>query len=365
MTIWGRVVVLALWAFNVVAQVSYQDLLNAEATPENWLTYSGTYKSQHYSGLKQITRENVGDLEFKWAFHASTKGKLQGTPLVVDGVMYLTEGNNDVSALDAKTGRRFWTYSHILPKKVHVVALSNRGAALLDERVFTGTLDGRLVALDAKAGHVLWNRKVCEYTQGYHPCIRAAIEATKKGWLGDAYLLRATMNSNRSKQGRTIEAKYPGGAFFELCGHMVDRAVELWGRPLKTTGFLRHDTSEPDDLKDNTLAVLEYDKSMAVISTAAKMANAGAHRSFELIGTEGSFFIQPIAGDRTMRVNMSKARGPYKEGWQDIKFEPHPYDKFEFEDMARAIRTREPLEYSYDHELLVHETLLRASGHNI
>jgi predicted dehydrogenase len=201
------------------------------------------------------------------------------------------------------------------------------------------------------------------YNYRYHPCIRAAIEATKKGWLGDAYLLRATMNSNRSKQGRTIEAKYPGGAFFELCGHMVDRAVELWGRPLKTTGFLRHDTSEPDDLKDNTLAVLEYDKSMAVISTAAKMANAGAHRSFELIGTEGSFFIQPIAGDRTMRVNMSKARGPYKEGWQDIKFEPHPYDKFEFEDMARAIRTREPLEYSYDHELLVHETLLRASGH--
>ena len=203
------------------------------------------------------------------------------------------------------------------------------------------------------------------YNYRYHPCIRAAIEATKKGWLGDAYLLRATMNSNRSKQGRTIEAKYPGGAFFELCGHMVDRAVELWGRPLKTTGFLRHDTSEPDDLKDNTLAVLEYDKSMAVISTAAKMANAGAHRSFELIGTEGSFFIQPIAGGRTMRVNMSKARGPYKEGWQDIKFEPHPYDKFEFEDMARAIRTREPLEYSYDHELLVHETLLRASGHNI
>ena len=77
------------------------------------------------------------------------------------------------------------------------------------------------------------------YNYRYHPCIRAAIEATKKGWLGDAYLLRATMNSNRSKQGRTIEAKYPGGAFFELCGHMVDRAVELWGRPLKTTGFLR------------------------------------------------------------------------------------------------------------------------------
>ena len=201
------------------------------------------------------------------------------------------------------------------------------------------------------------------YNYRFHPGIRAAITAAKTGWLGDAYLLRATMNSNRTKQGRAVEAKYPGGAFFELCGHMVDRAVELWGRPTKATGFMRHDTSEPDDLKDNTLAVLEYDKSMAVISTAAKMANAGAHRSFELIGSEGSFFIQPIAGDRTMRVNMAEARGPYKEGWQDIKLKPHPYDKYEFEDMARAIRTGEPLMYSYDHELLVHETLLRASGH--
>ena len=171
------------------------------------------------------------------------------------------------------------------------------------------------------------------------------------------------MNSDRSPEGRAIEARYPGGAFFELCGHMVDRAVELWGRPRKVTSFLRHDTSVPDDLKDNTLAVLEYDKSMAVISTAAKMANSGAHRSFELIGSDGSFFIQPIAAERTMTVNMREARGPYKKGWQEIRLAPHPYDKYEFEDLARAIRTGEPLKHSYGHELLVHETLLRASGH--
>ena len=144
---------------------------------------------------------------------------------------------------------------------------------------------------------------------------------------------------------------------------MVDRAVALWGRPTKVTSFLRHDTSEPDDLKDNTLAVLEYEKSMALISTAAKMANASVHRSFELIGTDGSFFIQPIAGHRTMRVNMAKPRGPYKNGWQSIQLSPHPFDKYEFDDLANAIRTGEPLQYSYDHEVFLHETLLRASGH--
>ena len=201
------------------------------------------------------------------------------------------------------------------------------------------------------------------YNYRHHPGMLAAIEAARQGWLGDAYLLRATMNSDRRPEQRAIESRYPGGAFFELCGHMIDRVVELWGRPTKVTPFLRHDTSEPDDLKDNTLAVLEYEKSMALVSTAAKMANSGAHRSFELIGTDGSFFIQPISGDRTMRVNMREARGPYKKGWQEIRLAPHTNDKYEFEDFARAIRTGEPLQHSYEHELLVHETLLRASGH--
>ena len=201
------------------------------------------------------------------------------------------------------------------------------------------------------------------YNYRFHEGINAALDAACKGWMGDVYLMRATMNSNRTSEGRQIEARYPGGAFFELCGHMVDRAVALWGRPSKVTSFLRHDTSAPDDLKDNALAVLEYEKSMALISTAAKMANSGAHRSFELIGTDGSFFIQPISGDRTMRVNMARARGPYNKGWQDIRLKPHPYDKYEFEDFANAMRTGEPLQYSYDHEVLLHETLLRASGH--
>ena len=209
------------------------------------------------------------------------------------------------------------------------------------------------------------NRRVLQlgYNYRFHECINATLDAARKGWLGDVYLMRATMNSNRTHEGRQREARYPGGAFFELCGHMVDRAVALWGRPTRVTSFLRHDTSEPDDLKDNTLAVLEYEKSMALISTAAKMANANAHRSFELIGTDGSFFIQPIAGHRTMRVNMAKPCGPYKRGWQDIQINPHPFDKYEFDDLANAIRTGEPLQFSYDHELLLHETLLRASGH--
>jgi predicted dehydrogenase len=201
------------------------------------------------------------------------------------------------------------------------------------------------------------------YNYRFHPCITSALDAAREGWLGDVYMMRATMNSDRGPAQRQLEAAYPGGAFFELAGHMVDRAVELFGRPSRVHGFLRHDTGIGDKLADNTMAVMEYDKSLAVISTAARMPNSGAHRSFELIGTDGSFFIQPISGERTMRVNMRQARGPYRQGWQEIAFKPHIYDVEEFKDFARALRTGEPLKYSYDHELLVHETLLRASNH--
>ena len=201
------------------------------------------------------------------------------------------------------------------------------------------------------------------YNYRFHPCIGGAIEAAKRGWLGDVYQLRAVMNSDRGPEQRAKEAQYPGGAFFELMGHMVDRAVELFGRPNSVQSWLRHDTSVDDNLADNTLAVYEYDNALALISTSARMPNSSQHRSFELIGSDGSMFIQPISGRRTMRVNMREAHGPYKQGWQEIEFEPHPFDVYEFKDFARAIRTGEPLKYSYDHELLVHETLLRGSGH--
>ena len=110
----GCLIPLLLCVVTLPAQVSYERLLNAETEPGNWLTYSGTYQSNHYSKLDEISRENVGDLELKWVFQAGTTDKFQATPLVVDGVMYLTEASNDVVALDARTGRVFWRFEHSL-----------------------------------------------------------------------------------------------------------------------------------------------------------------------------------------------------------------------------------------------------------
>ena len=191
--------------------------------------------------------------------------------------------------------------------------------------------------------------------------INAALEAAREGWLGEVHLVRTTMNSDRDQPQRDLEARYPGGAFFELAGHMIDRVLEFTGRPTKVHSWLRHDTGVDDKLKDNTLAVLEYEGGLALVSTSARMYGSGAHRSFEVIGTDGSFMVQPLSGESTMRVTMREAHGPYKQGWQTIDLGAQSRYIADFEELARALKTGTPLQHSYDHELLVHETLLRAS----
>jgi predicted dehydrogenase len=126
--------------------------------------------------------------------------------------------------------------------------------------------------------------------------------------------------------------------------------------------WLRHDTSTPDKLADNNVAIFEYDKALAVITQSAKMSGAGDHRSFEILGTDGSFVLNPETNPPRMRVNRPKPHGAYKECWQDINLPPQPRFVGDFKELARAIKSGQPLKHSYDHELLLQETLLRASG---
>lgn len=200
------------------------------------------------------------------------------------------------------------------------------------------------------------------YLWRHHQGVAAAIEAAQKGWLGEVFMVRGTMNSDRGPEDRAIEARYKGGGLFELSGHVIDRVVELLGRPKTVRSWLRHDTSTPDKLADNNLAVFEYDRALAVIAQAAKMSGAGDHRSFEVLGTDGTFVVYPESNPPTMRVQMRKPQGPYKAGWQTLVLPPQPRFVGDFAELARAIQSGQPLKQSWDHELLLHETLLRASG---
>ncbi|MFN7997850.1 MAG: PQQ-dependent dehydrogenase, methanol/ethanol family [Bryobacteraceae bacterium] len=139
--------------------VSY-DLIR-QSPNENWLTYSGDYRAHRHSPLTQITRENVASLVPKWVYHVEGAGHLETTPLVYDGVMYVTN-SNEVHALDARTGRRIWTYHDEASKRSDV----NRGAAILGDSIFFVTSDAHLVALNRKTGGGLWDKSYADTKRG-------------------------------------------------------------------------------------------------------------------------------------------------------------------------------------------------------
>ena len=147
--------------------VTYERLLKAAAEPGNWLTYSGDYRSHHYSTLKQITADNVHRLRAKWIYQMH-RPKVETTPIVVDGVMYVTRPPSDVAAIDAETGRALWTFEHRVPTRVYTCCGEvNRGLAILDRTLFLTTLDAQLVALDAGSGRVLWKKQIADPALNY------------------------------------------------------------------------------------------------------------------------------------------------------------------------------------------------------
>ena len=152
----------------VEAQVPYERLVDSKSEPNNWLTYSGSYFAERYSALDQIHIGNVGDLRVEWVYQTSP-GLVETTPIVADGIMYLTEPPSTVTALDARTGRRVWRWDPNIPRETLNIGFPrvNRGVAILDETIFIGTLDARLVALDAESGVERWSVVVADNSVGF------------------------------------------------------------------------------------------------------------------------------------------------------------------------------------------------------
>ncbi|MEE2635689.1 MAG: PQQ-dependent dehydrogenase, methanol/ethanol family [Acidobacteriota bacterium] len=152
----------------VFGQVPYERIRDAASEPESWLTYSGTYGAQRYSTLDLIDRNNIAHLQPAWIYQTRSLQKFEVSPLVADGVMYISEPPSDATALDLRTGRPIWRYRRSLPQGiVTCCGQVNRGVALLDDQVFLGTVDAHLVALDAETGHVRWDIEVADYSMGY------------------------------------------------------------------------------------------------------------------------------------------------------------------------------------------------------
>ncbi len=146
--------------------VTFERLLNANTEPGNWLTYSRTHNGWRFSPLDQINTENVSRLKVKWLFQGRHQEKFETTPLVVDGIMYLTRPENDIFALDAETGRTLWSYSHRNPPETYnCCGRVNRGLAILGNSLFMNTLDMHVLAVDARSGRELWKTKIFDHTK--------------------------------------------------------------------------------------------------------------------------------------------------------------------------------------------------------
>jgi alcohol dehydrogenase (cytochrome c) len=156
------------------AQTSYEQLLADEKNGDDWLSYSGGYKSERFSPLGQIKPANVSQLKVMWAYQMQAAGIAgaglqETTPLVANGIMYLTEAPSSVTALDARTGNLLWHWKPDISEEVLNIGFPriNRGVALLDDSVFVATLDARLFALDAISGAVRWEATVADNSVGF------------------------------------------------------------------------------------------------------------------------------------------------------------------------------------------------------
>ncbi len=134
-------------------------LRQAHRDTANWLMYGRTYEEQRFSPLRQFNENNIERLGLVWSRELGTTRGLEATPLVVDGVIYTTGSWNMVYALDAKTGELVWTYDPRVPRaraRVLCCDVVNRGVAFYRGKIYVGTLDGRIVALDAATGTLVW-----------------------------------------------------------------------------------------------------------------------------------------------------------------------------------------------------------------
>jgi alcohol dehydrogenase (cytochrome c) len=145
-------------SISAFIDVDADDDLTAKPSGANWLTYNGDYTGRRFSGLDQITPQNVDQLRAQWVFHIPKSSELEVTPVVVDGIMFVTAAN-DAYALDARTGRQIW--HHAMPISEGLIDDAsqhhNRGVAVVNSELFMETDNAHLVCLDARSGHLIWD----------------------------------------------------------------------------------------------------------------------------------------------------------------------------------------------------------------
>jgi alcohol dehydrogenase (cytochrome c) len=204
--------------------VTQERLLKSTEDTSSWLMYGGNYQSWRFSPLKDINRQNVKKLTPAWIFQTGIPSQLEASPIIADGILYLTASYNHVYALDAVTGEPIWKYAHPLPEDMRVCCgPTNRGVAIADDKVFMATLDARLVALHRKTGAVVWNLPIEDYTLGYSSTVAPLVIRDKVivGVAGGEYGIRGFIDAYDVKTGERKWRRHTTPAAGE-------KGVETW-----------------------------------------------------------------------------------------------------------------------------------------
>lgn len=202
------------------ANVSWEDILNDAKTTDDVLSYGMGVKAHRYSTLDKINVDTVKNLQPKWSFSFGDEKQRgqESQALVSDGVIYITASYSRIFALDAKTGKKIWEYEHRLPEDIRPCCdVVNRGAAIYGDKVFMGTLDAGIVALNKKTGEVVWSEKWGDHTAGYTMTGAPSIVKDKK--TGQVLLIHGSSGDEF-------------GVVGQLFARDPETGKEIWMRPL-------------------------------------------------------------------------------------------------------------------------------------
>ncbi len=153
---------------------------------------------------------------------------------------------------------------------------------------------------------------------------------------------------------------FTGGQMFEQGAHLIDLIVRTLGKPTRITPFLRHDGAFADKLKDNTAAVFEFPRAMAIITSSVLQPNANAHRALEIMGSQGTAVVRPIEPP-SLEIDLANPAGPYQKSRQKVALPPYERYVGDIAELARAVRGEAKLGVTLDDELAVQEVLITAS----
>ena len=271
---------------SISGGVTFQRILNAAKEPQNWLTYSGGVNGHRHSVLTQITPANVKNLELQWVWQAKSLEKFETTALVVDGVLYTVEAPDTVVALDAVTGRLFWTFPYTPAAGASpCCGRVNRGLAILGDTLFYGTIDAHLIALDSVTGKVVWNTGIpipAEGDKNRYGVTHAPLVVKDKfiiGTTGGDGAIRGFVDAYDAKTGKqawrfyTIPApgepgsetwpagdrwKTGGGAVWNIGAYDPDSNLTFWGVGNPSDSH-NPDKREGDNLYTNSVVALNAD----------------------------------------------------------------------------------------------------------